>query len=113
MKNIILVLIFSIILSGCVTVSSKSIHINPGQSKDNVLSIMGNPESRQFHKKQEAWQYCSTGFVSDDYIIVWFENNIVTGLNSYKKYYNGACSSFFKSVNWEKAPDTTIEFRSR
>ena len=46
------------------TVSSKSIHINPGQSKNDVLSIMDTPDNRQFYKNQEI-QYCSTGAFVD------------------------------------------------
>ena len=99
MKKIIFTLIFPIILFGCVTVSSKSIHINPGQSKNDVLSIMDTPDNRQFYKNQEAWQYCSTGAFVDDYIIIWFENGLVTGMNSYKNSLTGLCSSFFKPVN--------------
>ncbi len=74
---------------------------------------MGSPGDRQFKKDKEAWQYCSTGFASDDYMIIWFEGDAVTGLNSYKNHAPGACSSFFKPIKWENAPDKTIELRNR
>jgi hypothetical protein len=37
---------------------------------------MGIPDNKQFHKTKEAWQYCETGGITDDYIIVWLHNGI-------------------------------------
>jgi hypothetical protein len=93
-----------------------SLRINPGQSKNQVLKIMGPPGNRQFEGKDEAWQYCQTdyvGFSGDDYVVVWFYDGVVTGLTTYKNYLIGDCSAFYKSVRWEDKPDVTIEHRKR
>jgi hypothetical protein len=34
----------------------KSLMINAGQTKEEVLKIIGNPGNRQFKGKDEAWQ---------------------------------------------------------
>lgn len=107
------ILLFTVLLAACVSVRDKAVHINPGQSTEEVLSIMGPPQDRQFSMSQEAWQYCNTGAINDHYVIVWFDNGLVTGMNTYNNDETGLCTSFFKLIDWEDAPDQTIEIRSR
>jgi hypothetical protein len=108
-----------ILFIGCVAphiVMSKSIGINQGQSKDEVLKIMGNPGNRQFKGNNEAWQWCETdqvGFSGDDYVVVWFYDGKVTGVTTYKNTQIGNCEMFFRTINWEDAPDKIIEHRIR
>lgn len=103
-------------LSACGTLERKAVLINPGDSKDAVIKVMGIPGDRQFRGQQEAWQYCITGagFGYHDYRIIWFEQGRVTGITSYK---NGApgvsCKSQFTAIHWENAPDATVEVRNR
>ena len=89
--------------------------IDPGATKEEVRSILGVPQDRQFKGKQEAWQYCNTGLVNDTFLIVWFFDGKVTGMNTYKDSVGdiGFCTSHFKSIKWEDAPDSTIEIRNR
>ena len=94
----------------------KSVLINAGDSKEQVLKIMGPPDDRQFKGKDEAWQYCQTGagFGYHDYRIIWFYNEKVTGINSYKSTRPGvSCVTDIKAVRWEDAPDRAIEIRER
>jgi hypothetical protein len=89
--------------------------IEPGASKQEVTNQLGPPQNRQFNARQEAWQYCQTEFVNDSFVVVWFLDGRVTGVNTYRDSINdiGFCSSHFKSVNWEEAPDAAIEIRHR
>lgn len=94
--------------------SNKQNQISFGQSQDEVVNILGIPGNKQFQGKDEAWQYCKTGFTSDSFVVVWFYDGKVTGLSSYGGYYGeGNCAKFFKTVNWQDAPDRTIEIRNR
>lgn len=93
--------------------SKKQNLISPGQPRYEVINILGVPGNKQFQGKDEAWQYCQTGFSSDLYVVVWFYDGKVTGMNSYNGYGSGSCTQFFRSVNWQDAPDRTIEFRNR
>lgn len=105
-----------LLMAGCGTLEKKAILINPGDSKEAVIKIMGTPGDRQFRNQQEAWQYCITGagFGYHDYRIVWFERAKVTGITSYKSGAPGvSCKSQFTAIRWEDAPDATIEVRSR
>ena len=103
------------LLSGCGTLAKKAVLINPGDSKARVLEVMGPPGDRQFKGHDEAWQYCETdaGISYDDFRIVWFYDDRVTGLTSYKQSQFGVCAGFFRSIRWENAPDHTIEIRDR
>lgn len=115
MKKIyIFLLLIAFILPSCTTkkLSEKSMHIVPGMTKTEVTGILGKPGNRQFLEDDEAWQWCSTdiwGFSNDQYVIVWFYNDIVTGLNTYTNYGNLNCSGFYRSINWDDRPDRSME----
>ena len=118
MKNrqVIVTAIICMALAACATgVTRDATSVDLGASRDDVRRIMGPPEDRQFKDKNEAWQYCETGFVNDSFVVVWFYEGKVTGVRSYKNSVNdiGMCDSHFASIRWEDAPTATIELRSR
>lgn len=116
-KTTLFLLVFPILLFlSCGTtqgLSKKQNYISSGQTKEEVINILGLPGNKQFKGKNEAWQYCQTGFSADLYVIVWFYNGTVTGMNTYNGYGVGSCTEFFNNINWEDAPDITIENRNR
>lgn len=93
-----------------------SASIKAGMSINELRKVMGEPQNRQFEGKNEAWQYCSTdysGLEADHYFLVWLADEIVTGMRTYRNTEYGTCESFFRTVNWEEAPDTSVEIRNR
>ena len=103
-------------LAGCATnpIMEKAARIKPGTSVDDLRQFMGEPQDRQFRGKNEAWQYCSTGAFADEYVLVWISGGAVSGMQTYRNTTGtGFCESFFRTVNWEHAPDRTIEIRQR
>jgi len=103
-------------LTACGTLEKQSVLINPGDTRERVLSIMGAPGDRQFRGKDEAWQYGKTGagFGYHDYRIIWFYDGKVTGITSYKDHTPmSSAAGHFKPIQWEQAPDHTIEVRMR
>jgi len=85
-------------------------------SGSELRFAMGEPQDRQFKGTNEAWQYCATdysGLKADDYVLVWLANDAVTGMQTYRNSKKGTCESFFRTVDWEQAPDTSIEIRQR
>ena len=105
-----------LILTGCGSLEKKSILVSNGDSKADVVKIMGAPDDRQLKGINEAWQYCQTGagFGYHDYRIFWFYNSKVTGINSYKSSRAGtSCMTSIREVNWEEAPDVSVEIRVR
>lgn len=109
-------------LTGCMSPSfiTRSTQIDAGATKTDVTSKLGPPRNRQFQAKDEAWQYCDYGYgTTDAYVIVWFYDSRVTGIQTYnenKKHdkhgYGDSCTSY-RTVNWEDAPDKSYEFRTR
>ena len=107
-------LLFILIAQGCGTLDSKTILIDVGDSKQEVLDIMGVPDDRQMQGNLEAWQYCvsGAGFGYNDHKIVWFNTGNVSGITSYKTH-NTGCTGSIRAVRWESAPDYVIETRAR
>lgn len=104
----------ALILISCGTTSnlrSKQILISPGQTYKDVINILGTPGNKQFKNSMEAWQYCQTGLTSDLFIVIWFFEGKVTGLNSYNGNGIGNCTQFFKTINWDDGPNKTVELR--
>src|SRR5262249_15994572 len=105
-----------ILLTACGTLEKKAVLLNLGDTKEQVLSVMGPPEDRQLKGENEAWQYCQTGagFGYHDYRTIWVFQGKVTGINSYKSSRPASsCVTDIKPIRWEDAPNTTIEIRQR
>ena len=100
-----------LILQGCASQSAivrNSATVRPGMSVAELRQVMGEPQNRQFKGKNEAWQYCSTdysGFEDDHYVLVWLFDGVVSGMQTYQINKFGTCENFFRTVNWEEAPD--------
>jgi hypothetical protein len=99
---------------GCGTLDNKTILINNGDTKAQVLDLMGTPRDRQMKGEQEAWQYCvsGAGLGWNDHKIIWFEKGHVTGINSYRTNVSG-CAGGIQPIRWESAPNAVIELRQR
>ncbi len=109
-----------LLLSGCAASTSlpeKTLEIQQGHTKADVLRVLGSPGNRQFREDDEAWQYCATAFDKDSFVIVWFHEGIVTGMTTYthgpEAGYIGDCSQGYRTIEWDDAPDRTIEIRNR
>ncbi len=114
--EVVLFLITWIFYISCGTtqgLSRKQNLLSPGQTREEVTKILGVPGNKQFEGKNEAWQYCQTGFSSDSFVIVWFFDGKVTGMNTYNNSGTGSCTKFFRTINWQNAPDRIIEFRNQ
>jgi hypothetical protein len=104
------------------SVETKARQVAPGMSSAQVESILGPPPNRQFNGKMEAWQYCQTVRElsdNDTLILIWINNGSVTGMQSISasrggRGMGGTClNPSFQTVNWQQAPNATIEIRNR
>jgi hypothetical protein len=109
-----LALLALLMIVSCSTLQNKTIQISPGDTKEKVISILGAPDDRQFRESQEAWQYGTVVAMGIcEYTIIWFNENIVSGLNSYRNNSVAGCRVGIKPVEWERAPDSVLEVRNR
>ena len=104
----------SCLATGCGTLEKKAALIDVGDSKQEVIALMGPPDDRQATGRLEALQYCQTGagFGYNDYRVIWIQDGVVSGFNSYKSS-GTTCKGAMREVRWEDAPDVTVEVRQR
>jgi len=96
-----------LLLTSCARTSNlrtKQNLVSPGQTHEEVLAVLGTPGNKQFNTNQEAWQYYNSGVSGCNYTVVWFTDQKVSALNSYrvKKCLN--CANCYKQINWELGP---------
>jgi hypothetical protein len=111
MKNSrVVFLVLATLLSACSTLKDLTVQISVGDTKEKVVRILGTPDDRQFRDTKEAWQFGTVVAIGIcEYTIIWFNNNIVTGLNSYRNGSVAGCRAGIKSIQWEEAPDAIVE----
>ena len=87
-------------------VRQASLAINYGDSKSKVLDVLGTPGDRSFKGADEAWQYCSMKWSSEEtYLTVWFTNERVIGITSKDiDLVAGSCDLAYESVDWGQRP---------
>jgi len=105
MKRIILTCGF-ILVSACASngVISKSMAIQPGMSRADVVEVLGAPQNRSFKEDAEALQYCTTGAMSDQYVNVWLVDGEVIALTNYTDETGFLCSGDMREIDWGQAP---------
>lgn len=84
MKKILLLCLTTLLFS-CASTSEfmrKTMLIENGMTKNEVIDLLGVPKDRQFHDAEEIWKYELTGLTETKFYFVWFRDNGVTGLTS-------------------------------
>lgn len=113
MRPFCVAFVASALLAACATqdtssrtqLFSSSVGIRAGMTADDLQKLMGPPQNRQFEGRDEAWQWCSTGYAEPDaYVLVWLSRGVVTGMQTYNNTRTGPCESFFRTVKWTDAP---------
>ena len=85
----------------------KSVLINPGDTRERVIEIMGPPGDRQFRDKTKHGNMARPARASATTIleIVWFYDGKVTGLTSYKdRTPASVAAAHFKPIRWKMRP---------
>jgi hypothetical protein len=94
----------------------KSNNVKNGDTEQQVIYKMGQPQSKQFNGLRQAWQYCMTdawGTTGSKYVIIWLERGVVYGVSTYSVYNLLNCEANFQRIVWETLPDKTYELRNR
>jgi len=76
--------------------------VEVGDTTAKVRRAMGAPKDRETFGAAEAWQYCRTGVINDNFVTIVFVSNRVTAVRPYRgQMMNaGQCSSHFRPVRW-------------
>jgi len=88
--------------------------IEKGMLAAQVLNLLGTPCNRQFNGQDEAFQYCystmlDVNTVDNHYVVVLLYKGAVTGMTSYDEVSENLCTSYFRTIKWDDAPQNTIE----
>lgn len=94
------------LITACATngVIQKSMDIQPGMSRADVVNVLGAPQNRSFKENAEALQYCTTGAMSDQYVNVWLVDGEVIALTNYTDESGFLCSGDMREIDWGQAP---------
>lgn len=90
--------------------------VQPGMTRAEVISLLGDPISRSFRENAEALQYCRTGGLGSDYnyfAVVWLLDGEVKALtNESKMQIFTNCRDAMPAIDWGQVPaDIAIEVR--
>jgi len=97
---------FTVLMLGCaarpVTVEDNS-PVREGMTRMEVRKILGPPENFQKKGTVEAWQYCAKNRFNpvNEVTLVRFRDGRVSKVSVYQNVGLGACTQFFKSIDWE------------
>jgi hypothetical protein len=90
--------------------------IEVGASPAQVREVLGTPYDRQFHRNQEAWQYCETGVLRDTFVVVWFVDQQVTRISDYHNAVGDLgffCGSHMQPIRWQDPQEVQSEHPPR
>ena len=123
-QRLIVVLLF--ILSSCSTTKilskytqqpiEQSYKLNNGMSKEEVVSILGQPIKSDFYKNIDEWFYCKTGMGGDQHLALFFYDGKLIAKKNYVVTVQdidgatGSCEWFIKRGSYRE-PDEVREIR--
>lgn len=88
--------------------------IVPGDTRARVIEIMGRPGNRQLSGSREALQWCKSGVFNNYYgLVVLHDGKVFTIKTANTHGQSGTCGQGFPTIDFETAPDHTIEIRNR
>ena len=108
--NILLLSVLSLVFCcACGTTTKKSMLLDPGMSKQEVLNILGTPDGRSFQGNDEAWQYQEiVGFGQCSYITAWFYQGHLVAATNRKGFSAAGCGLGSREINWSRKPNVDV-----
>lgn len=100
---------------GCYNFQKSISRLNLGDSKEQVLLVMGDPHDTQMNRGVEVWQYFGVvSFGVCEYRQLWFRDGRLFGSTSIRKFCQGpGCGACMVNIDWSNPPDQIIEVRHR
>ena len=92
--------------------------LNPGMTKQEVQSVLGFPAKSEFSDNVEVWHYCKTGYQTDEFVAVMFQDGKLRTSKNYTVSIAenggiyGDCTKFIRQVDFRPA-DEVREIRFR
>jgi len=126
--NVRLIVVLTFILSSCSFTKllskytqqpiEQSYKLNNGMSKEEVVSILGQPIKSDFYKNVDEWFYCKTGMGGDQHLALFFyDGKLIAKKNYFVTVQDvdgatGSCEWFIKRGSYRE-PDEVREIRHK
>lgn len=109
MKQILIIVVL-LTTCGCSSLAKKSILIEPGMSKTEVVNMMGAPEGRSFKDNSEALQYQEVaGFGQCAYVTIWLRDSKVVAVTTRNGPSVAGCGLGSREVDWGQMPRPSMD----
>ena len=97
-------------VTSCTTVDSRSVRLEPGMTKQEVIEIMGTPDRRSFKDSSEALQYQGiVGFGQCVYMTAWLQDGILIATTDRRGSSVAGCGLGSREVDWGQMPKPSID----
>lgn len=94
-----------LVCAACASTGKAVAKLEPGMSKQQVQSLLGEPADRSFQGTAEAWQYQEiAGFGQCKYTTVWLRDGKLVGVSSRRGSSIAGCGLGSEPVDWSQMP---------
>jgi hypothetical protein len=98
------------LISSCITLDSKSLNLEPGMKKQQVVKILGIPDRRSSRGSDEALQYQGViGFGQCVYITAWLNRGSLISITERRGSSVAGCGLGSRKVDWGQMPKPSID----
>jgi hypothetical protein len=100
-----LLVVVALAFNGCASTGKAVASLEPGMTKQQVLSALGSPADRSFRGTDEAWQYQEiAGFGQCKYTTVWISEGALVGISTRRGKSVAGCGLGSQEVDWSQMP---------
>ena len=96
-------------VTACASTGKAVARLQPGMSKQQIQSILGEPADRSFRGTDEAWQYQElVGFGQCKYTTVWIADGKLVGISTRRGSSVAGCGLGSEEVDWSEMPTPSL-----
>lgn len=110
MKRIIIICLCTLFVGCSSQLQKKSMLVELGMTKKQVVEILGSPESRSFKGESEALQYMEAlSGAKCSYMIAWFSKAKLIAITNRRGSNVSGCGTGMREVDWGQMPKPSLD----
>jgi SmpA / OmlA family len=104
---LVLVAVLAVTCLSCTSTDQGVAKLEPGMTKQQVLTILGEPADRSLRGSDEAWQYQHiAGFGQCKYTTVWISKGKLVAVTTRRGASVAGCGLGSQAVDWQQMPQS-------